>query len=164
MWIWTSVRITSQKVHLHCIGTACTVNLHDRKQSYSYTWISEISGVSEQILTTVLVKSIEANLTSYKFLDRNVISKFGHISCIFMSCLYWDEGKFWLRVSRQFSLRLSHIVKCQISESLDKYLRYIFLADDPCRDWLNLPYFDSKGPLSARLSGRHFHSPLRQSS
>ncbi len=72
-----------------------------------------------------------------------------------MSCLHWDEGKFWLqigRVSRQFSLRILHIVKCQISECLDKYLRNIFLADDPCRDWLYLLYFDSKG----QLSGRHF--------
>ena len=37
------------------------------------------------------------------------------------------------------------IVKCQISKSLDKHHRKIFLADDPCRDWL-FSYFDSKGP------------------
>ena len=29
-------------------------------------------------------------------------------------------------------------MKCQISESLDKYQRNIFQADGPCRDWLNL--------------------------
>ena len=27
------------------------------------------------------------------------------------------------------------IVKCQISECSGKYLRNIFQADDPCRDW-----------------------------
>ena len=43
-------------------------------------------------------------------------------------------------------------MKSQISESLDKYLRNIFQADDPCRDWLNLAVFDSKGPVF----GRHF--------
>ena len=66
-----------------------------------------------------------------------------------MSCLHWDEGKFQLRiagVSRQFSLRILHFVKCQISENLDKYLRNIFHSNDPCRDWLNLAVFDSKGP------------------
>ncbi len=31
-------------------------------------------------------------------------------------------------------------------KSLDKYLRNIYQADDPCWDWLNLPLFDSKGP------------------
>ena len=65
-----------------------------------------------------------------------------------MSCLHWDEGKFQLRiagVSRQFSLRILHFVKCQISENLDKYLRKIFNSYDPCQDWLNLAVFNSKG-------------------
>ncbi len=45
-------------------------------------------------------------------------------------------------------LRILHIVKCQISEFLDKIylIRKIFQADDPCRDWLNVAVFDSKGP------------------
>ncbi len=44
---------------------------------------------------------------------------------------------------RIFSL---NFVKCQMSEILDKYLRKIFLADDPCQDWLIQLHFDSKGP------------------
>ena len=97
----------------------------------------------------------------YKYLDRqrpslnNSLSGrrfctahlFGHISCIFMSCLHCDEEKFSFRIgsiSRQFSLRILHIVKCQISENLDKYLRNIFHSNDPCRDCLNLALFDSK--------------------
>ena len=50
------------------------------------------------------------------------------------------------RISRQFSLRILHTVECQISESLDKYLRLFQADDDSCPDWLNLAVFDSKGP------------------
>ncbi len=49
-------------------------------------------------------------------------------------------------ISWQFPLRLLDFVKCQISENLDKYLRKIFHSNDPCRDWINLAVFDSKGP------------------
>ena len=74
---------------------------------------------------------------------------FGHISCIFIS-VYIGTKKIFASnrggVSPQFSVLSLHIVKCQISESLDKYLGTIFHSNDPCRDWLNLPVFDSKDP------------------
>ena len=71
--------------------------------------------------------------------------KFRHIwACIFISCLRLRIGG----VSQQFSLQILHIVKCKISESLEKYhkyLRNIFHSNDPCRDRLNyLVVFDSK--------------------
>ncbi len=67
----------------------------------------------------------------------------GHISCIFISCYGWEArnlGFCFGGVSRQFSLRILHIVKFQIYQNLEKYLRKIFLADEPYRDWLIYPY------------------------
>ena len=65
-----------------------------------------------------------------------------------MSCLHWDEGKFQLRiagVSRLFSLRILHFVKCQF-ESLDKYHRNIFHSNEPCRDWKKISSIWLEGP------------------
>ena len=38
-------------------------------------------------------------------------------------------------------------ILCQISESLDKYLRNIFHSNEPCWDWLNFAVFDSTDPF-----------------
>ncbi len=67
---------------------------------------------------------------------------FWHISCILMSCLYCEVRNlaFASVVYHEFSLRILHTVKCQIFETLAKYLRKIFLADDP---WMT--HFDSEG-------------------
>ncbi len=69
-------------------------------------------------------------------------------SCIFMTCLLWKIKKSRFRLAW---LQICHFVKCQISESLDKYLKRIFLANKPM-----FSLFSCILTRKASLFGRHF--------
>ena len=69
---------------------------------------------------------------------RKICHIYAHLMHIHEVCIL-RSMKSQLRfgsASQHFSLQILPIVKCQISEMLDKYLRKIFLVDELCRDWL----------------------------
>ncbi len=68
---------------------------------------------------------------------------FGHSSCIFMACLLSDVRKSRLRfsgASQQFSPQIVHIVKCKMSEMLDKYFRRSVITYPKSRSDIRKPY------------------------